>query len=403
MRKTLSLGLVLLLSLGTASVAFAAGSRGAAAGTAVEAFEFGALGKLAIPRVARQVGSHAAAVEPWADGAEVFVRGYVSRLGAAGTESFASRRVVEDQLGQVHVRMQQSIAGLPVVGGELIVHAEAKSGKVIGVNGRFAPDRALVRTPEVNAGAAIEFAAGEYGIGGFMVTGVPELTYIVAEDDSIRLAWTNLVSYVDDDGEQIDRIFADAITGTAVARHPQIHRAKNRRTYTCNNGTTLPGTLLITEGGSSTDTVAQAAHTNAGITYDYYFTKHGRDSYNNAGATLHSSVHYSSGYNNAFWNGSQMVYGDGDGTTFSPLARSLDVVAHELTHAVTGSTAGLVYSNESGALNEAMSDVFGAATEAYSDGGINADVWKIGDEVYTPGTSGDALRYMNDPALGGDY
>jgi vibriolysin len=299
--------------------------------------------------------------------------------------------------------MQQSIAGLPVVGGELIVHADTRTGKAIGVNGRFAADRGLPREADVNAGAAIEFAAGEYGIGSFLVTGVPELTYIVAEDDSVRLAWTNLVHYTDDDGEeQIDRIFADARTGTAVARHPQIHRAKNRRTYTCSNGTTLPGTLLITEGGSSSDSVAQAAHTNAGITYDYYELRHNRDSYNNAGATLHSSVHYSTNYDNAFWNGSQMVYGDGDGTTFSPLARSLDVVAHELTHAVTSSTAGLVYQNESGALNEGMSDVFGAATEAYSDGSITSSVWKIGDEIYTPGT-GDALRYMHDPTLGGDY
>lgn len=405
MRKfTLLLALILVV-VGISPV-FAANSRGAASGATIDTFEFGKeLGSIDVQRGPRRLATNAVVSrDAWSDGAETFARGYAARLGATGRESFGSRRVSTDELGQVHVRVSQSIAGLAVVGAELIVHADAKSGRVIGVNGRFAADRGLPRQAEVNAGPAIEYAAGEYGIAADLVVGVPELTYIIAEDDSVQLAWTNLVSYKDENGDdQLDRIFADAITGRAVARHPQYHYAKNRRTYTCNNGTSLPGTLLITEGGSSSDTVAQAAHTNAGITYDYYKLKHNRDSYNNAGATLNSSVHYSTNYNNAFWNGSQMVYGDGDGTTFSPLSQSLDVVAHELTHAVTGSTAGLVYQNESGALNEGMSDVFGAATEAYSDGSITAAVWKIGDEIYTPGTSGDALRFMNDPVLGGDY
>jgi Zn-dependent metalloprotease len=407
MRKVTLVVLVLILSLGGASMAFAKGPRVNTQGAIVDTFQFGDLGQLDVPAVGpRRLGSlgvSGAAREPWRDGAESFARGYVTSLGAAGSESFASRRVVEDELGQVHVRIDQSIAGLRVVGADMIVHADARTGKVIGVNGRFVADRGLPRQARVAANAAIEYAAGDFGIEASLVTGIPELTYVVAEDDSIHLAWTNLVSYTNEEGEQLDRIFADALTGAGVARHPQIMRAKNRQTYTCNNGTSLPGTLLFNEGGSSADLTAMAAYNNAGKTYDYYFTKHGRDSYNNAGATLRSSVHYSSSYNNAFWNGSQMVYGDGDGVTFSPLAKSLDVVAHELTHAVTGVTAGLVYSNESGALNEAMSDCFGAAVEAYSDGSVNADVWKVGDEIYTPGTPGDALRTMNDPAAAGDF
>lgn len=404
MRK-LTVMSALVLVLVSLSPVFAANSRSAASGATIDAFEFGELGSIDVQRGPRRLAANSVmSRDAWADGAETFLRGYTARFGAAGTESFGSRRIVNDALGQVHVRMAQSIAGLPVVGAELIVHADAKSGRVIGVNGRFAADRALPRQAEVNAGAAIEHAAGAYGIAADIVVGVPELTYIVADDDSVQLAWTNVVSYVDEHGDpQLDRIFADAITGEAIARHPQIYYAKNRRTYTCSNGTTLPGTLLISEGGTSTDTSAQAAHTNTGITYDYYLARHGRDSYNGAGATLTSSVHYSSGYNNAFWNSSQMVYGDGDGTQFSSFAKSLDVVAHELTHAVTESTAGLVYQNESGALNEAMSDCLGAATEAYSDGVISSAVWKIGDEIYTPATAGDALRTMNDPAASGDY
>jgi vibriolysin len=379
---------------------------GRASGAVVDTMTFG--GELGSIRPARtgpwRTSANAMEAARVGDDAASFARGFAARLGGSGTESFEARRVVNDDMQQTHVRVQQQIAGLAVIGADLIVHADARTGNVLGVNGRFVPDRGLPRRPAVNAGAAIENAVAEYGIADFNVVGVPELLYVIGENDSIHLAWSNLIAYVDADGDdQLDRVFADAITGDAVDRHPQYHRAKYRKTYTCSNGTTLPGTLLFNEGGSSSDTTAMAAYNNAGKTYDYYYTKHARDSYDGAGATMHSSVHYSTNYNNAFWNGSQMVYGDGDGTTFTSLAKSLDVVAHELTHAVTEKTAGLVYKNESGALNEGMSDIFGAATEIYNDGGINSATWLIGDEIYTPATAGDALRYMDDPAKGGDY
>jgi Thermolysin metallopeptidase, alpha-helical domain/Thermolysin metallopeptidase, catalytic domain len=113
-------------------------------------------------------------------------------------------------------------------------------------------------------------------------------------------------------------------------------------------------------------------------------------------AMIVSRVHFGSSgaYNNAFWFNNQMSYGDGDGTTFSPLA-SLDVAGHEMTHGVTEKTANLTYANESGALNEGMSDIFGAMVERYARGGVtDANTWKIGEQIYTPATSGDALRYM---------
>src|SRR6185503_7716997 len=162
------------------------------------------------------------------------------------------------------------------------------------------------------------------------------------------------------------KVYVDAATGDIVAVYPTYHYAKNRKVYSANNGTSLPGTLKRSEGqAATTDTDVNAAYDNTGRTYDAYQNFWNRDSYNNAGAQLTSTVHYSSNYCNAFWNGTQMVYGDGSGSSCLPLARGLDVTAHELTHAVTENESGLVYSGESGGMNEAMSDIFGAFTEAW--------------------------------------
>lgn len=150
---------------------------------------------------------------------------------------------------------------------------------------------------------------------------------------------------------------------------------------------------------ASYDAAAVDAHYYAGVTYDYYKDVFNRNSYDGKGAKLVSSVHYGRNYNNAFWNGSQMVYGDGDGVNFIEFSGGLDVIAHELTHAVTDTTADLIYQNESGALNEAISDIFGTLVESHAN--INPD-WLIGEDIYTPGINGDALRSMEDPTVNGD-
>ncbi len=163
-------------------------------------------------------------------------------------------------------------------------------------------------------------------------------------------------------------------------------------TRTAQNGTSLPGPYLVDYDNaftSSGERAAVDANYYAGKVYDYYYNNFGRNSYDNQGSTIRSTVHYSSNYNNAFWNGQQMVYGDGDGSTFIALSGAEDVVAHELTHAVTQTTAGLNYQNQSGALNESMSDVFAVL--------ITQDNYLIGEDVYTPGTSGDALRSLSNP------
>lgn len=190
-------------------------------------------------------------------------------------------------------------------------------------------------------------------------------------------------------------------------------------TFNFNNGTTTAA--RYTDTNDVWDATAQKAgvdaHYGAAATYDYYKNVHGRNgidgnsgpgSVTSADGTVNlvsSRVHYSTNYNNAYWNGTAMTYGDGDGTTFTPLV-TLDICGHEMTHGVTERTANLTYSNESGALNESMSDVFGAMVELQARGGtITADTWKIGEQAYTPSTAGDALRYMDNPHAksGGGY
>ncbi|MDM5191453.1 M4 family metallopeptidase [Bacillus hominis] len=131
------------------------------------------------------------------------------------------------------------------------------------------------------------------------------------------------------------------------------------------------------------------AHFNAGKVYDYYKNVHNRNSFDGKGATIRSGINFGTNYNNAFWNGQQMVYGDGDGFQFAPLSGSLDVVAHELTHAVTDKSAELEYLNQSGALNESFSDVFGYFVDPAN--------WDLGEAVTTPKVAGDALRSLSNP------
>ncbi|EIT85660.1 peptidase M4 thermolysin [Fictibacillus macauensis ZFHKF-1] len=159
----------------------------------------------------------------------------------------------------------------------------------------------------------------------------------------------------------------------------------------------LPGTLMKDSDNkwtSSEQAAAVDAHFYAGKVYDYYKKTFGRNSFDGKGSSLISSVHVGSDWNNAVWNGQQMLYGDGDGREFGSLAGALDVVAHELTHAVTEYSANLKYEGQSGALNESMSDVFGYF--------LDPSDWWVGEDVYTPGKSGDGLRNLQKPELGAD-
>jgi Zn-dependent metalloprotease len=185
----------------------------------------------------------------------------------------------------------------------------------------------------------------------------------------------------------------------------------NREVYDCQNGTKLPGKIVRKEGGPETDDLqADAAFDGSGATYELYFKEYNRDSIDGEGLKIVSSVHYGRNYNNAFWNGEQMVYGDGDGIIFKPLTGDLAIIGHELSHGVVQYSGGLVYRDQSGALNEHVADVFGVLTKQYKlgQGTCEAD-WLIGAEILGPDIKGDALRSMsapgtayNDPLLGKD-
>ena len=186
---------------------------------------------------------------------------------------------------------------------------------------------------------------------------------------------------------------------------------KRRNVYDAQQQTTLPGNLVRSEGQAPTgDKAADEAYDSAGLTYDFYQAVFQRNSLDGRGMRLDSSVHYSSGYNNAFWNGQQMIYGDGDGTLFTRFTVSVDVIAHELTHGITQHEANLAYQGQSGALNEHFSDVFGSLVKQYVNQQAAADAdWLIGQGLLMPGIQGVAIRSLkapgtayDDPTLGHD-
>lgn len=179
---------------------------------------------------------------------------------------------------------------------------------------------------------------------------------------------------------------------------------KRRTVYDARNSSRLPGTIVRAEGGpKSKDPAVNEAYLGAGTTYDLYYKVFGRNSIDERGMRLDSTVHYGRNYDNAFWNGQQMVYGDGDGELFNRFTIAIDVIGHELTHGVTQYEAGLEYEDQPGALNESMSDVFGSLVKQYRrrQTAKNAD-WLIGKGLLASGVKGKALRSMKEPGTAYD-
>ena len=233
---------------------------------------------------------------------------------------------------------------------------------------------------------------------------------------------------VESDDPEVRRLAVDAIAAAAEARAvratlatmpimaaiPSPAATKHRLVYDMQNMRSqffLPGKLVRSEGEpAGSDEAVNEAYDYSGVVYDFYSAIFGRNSLDNRGMSLISSVHFGRRYNNAFWNGEQMAYGDGDSRIFVRFTKALDVVGHELTHGVITHESNLVYRDEPGALNEHFADVMGALVEQWSlkETADEAD-WLIGEDIMGSDVSAKCLRtfkgekaYVNDSLLGTD-
>ncbi len=186
---------------------------------------------------------------------------------------------------------------------------------------------------------------------------------------------------------------------------------KRRTVFDAKNSEDLPGQLVRSEGDPpSKDPAVNEAYDAAGATYDLFYQVYERNSIDDKGLRLDSTVHYSVNYDNAFWNGDQMVYGDGDGEIFQRFTKAIDVIAHELTHGVIQHEANLKYYGETGALNESFSDVFGILVkQRVQNQTAEQSSWLIGEGLFTSSVKGVAIRSMkapgtayDDPVMGKD-
>ncbi|MFI5528258.1 M4 family metallopeptidase [Kitasatospora sp. NPDC051853] len=360
--------------------------------------------------------------------------GLVQSLGLGGQEKLIAKDVVVDSDGSRHLRYERTFAGLPVLGGDLIVHQTA-GGLTKGVD--KASSHALTgfsTSPKLAAPAAQSSAlAAEQGTS---LDTAPRLI-VWAANGAPKLAWETVVSGVEADGTPArTHVVTDAQSGEVIGKFEGIHKGTgngvfvgnvtigtsmsgsnyqlkdptrgNMYTTNMNNGTSGNGTLFSKAGSdawgnglaSNKESAAVDAHFGAGATWDYYKNTFGRNGIRNDGVGAFSRVHYGSNYVNAFWDDSCfcMTYGDGSGNN-APLT-ALDVAGHEMTHGVTSNTANLNYSGESGGLNEATSDIFGTMVEFAAN--LPADVpdYLIGEEINING-DGTPLRYMDKPSKDG--
>ncbi len=209
------------------------------------------------------------------------------------------------------------------------------------------------------------------------------------------------------------RVSRAATTGALTALEADdlaVSTVMERLVFDAEHGTLLPGRLVLGEGDPpSHDVSVNEAYEGAGATYELYKDVYDRNSIDDRGMPISSSVHYGIGYDNAFWNGRQMVYGDGDDDLppeqrlFNRFTISLDIIGHELTHGVTQFETGLLYSGQSGALNESLSDVFGILVKQYAQRqSAEESDWLIGAGLFTESVNGKAIRSMSEPGTAYD-
>ena len=338
-----------------------------------------------------------------------------------------------DRAGNTHVRYQQMAAGVPVFGHQLIVNLDGQ-GAVVGSSGDLFPNLRVATTPKIDAAKALILAIGDARGNKQWMHKAPLLTVLI-HDGTPHLCWQVTIEGTTKDlaGNNAPakwEYFIDAVSGKVVWRYDNL-QAHTQTTGTGTGrycGSVILNTVhnhtsnnyeledrwsptsarIYTHDASKTGQPVSQDNNNAWNAtnqgpdvdclyytrqvYEYFLIKHGRDSFDDAAADMHIWAHYGTNLNNAYWDGARVKIGDGDGTTWSPFS-CLDTVAHEWTHAVTEYTAGLVYWNESGAINESMSDVFACLIEGD---------WLYGEDNWL-GTGAPAGRNLADPTNGGQY
>ncbi|MGW0971534.1 M4 family metallopeptidase [Streptomyces sp. NPDC002516] len=363
------------------------------------------------------------------------------RIGLGAKEKLVVRDVVKDADGTVHTRYERTYNGIPVLGGDLVVHE--KAGKTEGVTKatkasiKVASLKPLVTTAKAEKQALT--AAKDAGSAKTAADRAPRKV-IWAATGKPTLAYETVVGGLQDDGTPNElHVITDAATGKKLFEYQGIETGTGKTLYsgTVTLNTTLSGsTYSLTDGtrgghktynkahstssstgtlftdaddvwgtgtasSSTTDQTAAAdAAYGAQETWDFYKNTFGRSGIKNNGVGAYSRVHYGNAYVNAFWDDSCfcMTYGDGSGNTH-PLT-SLDVAGHEMSHGVTANTAGLNYSGESGGLNEATSDIFGTGVEFYANNSSDVGDYLIGEKINING-DGTPLRYMDKPSKDG--
>jgi len=400
--------------------------------------------------LALAVPAHAAVADPVQRALEL-LRAEPGAVHAGAADRFQLRDVIVDADGTEHVRLDRSYGGLPVIGGDVVLHS--RGGRLQSASLTLAAPLRLSLRPRLSADDAVVSAGVEFGSD---FIGRPSAALAVyARSASPQLVWRVVLLGADADGNGRDMTYlVSARDGRIVERWSNIETiirpgpapaptpctgsaasGLGKSLYSGNVaiGTTKCGTSFElqdmgrgrafsydlnnktsggtafkdadnTWGNNSTSDRASAgvdAHYGVATTFDYFKNVHGRNGIANDGKGAQARVHYGLNYANAAWVDSCfcMNFGDGNGTTYSPLV-SLDVAGHEMSHGVTSRTANLAYVGESGGLNEATSDIFGSMVEFYAGNAADPGDFTIGEKVVLAG-GGQALRYMFKPSRDG--
>ncbi|WP_431678256.1 M4 family metallopeptidase [Kitasatospora sp. KL5] len=355
-------------------------------------------------------------------------------LGLGSQEKLVVKDAVVDADGSRHLRYERTYAGLPVLGGDLVVHQNAAGATKSVDKASQAALTGIATTPKLAAPKAQ--AAALAAESGSALDTAPRLV-VWAADGSPRLAWETVVSGTESDGTPSRmHVITDATSGSVIHKFEGIKTGTgtgvfvgnvtigttlsgstyqmkdagrgNGYTTNLNHGTSGTGTLYTKStdtwgngSASNSESAAVDAHFGVASTWDYFKNVHGRSGIKGDGVGAYSRVHYGNNYVNAFWDDDCfcMTYGDGSGNTH-PLTE-LDVAGHEMSHGVTSNTANLNYSGESGGLNEATSDIFGSMVEFYANIPSDNPDYLIGELIDING-NGTPLRYMDKPSKDGN-